>query len=92
LKTQLGPWNGKLMRNKRIWHAHLRKVGPYKKFYFTPVEERRAINRFLFEYWWGNKWKERGHDFAWLVEKFWPIPDWNLDWKEQIDFKLELEQ
>jgi hypothetical protein len=45
-----------------------------------------------------NKWKERVHDFGWLVEKFWPLPTvetkmrgekyvWPENWKEYYEGK-----
>ena len=31
-----------------------------------------------------NQWKDRSHDYAWIIDKFWPLPGWPADWDEQI--------
>jgi len=86
LKTQLGPWQGKVMRNKKTWYAHWAK--PNSHWLAAPEaagrvtdEERRRGNLYCYDFWFNNRWSERVHDFEWLVEKFWPLPDWPEDWR-----------
>ena len=86
LKTQLGPWEGKLMRNKNTWYAHWSK--PSEHWHTDPGEAGRVpmnefhgANAWAFDHWWFNKWEERIHDFEWLIDKFWPIPKWPENWK-----------
>lgn len=89
LKTQLGPWQGAVMRNKNTWYAHWAK--PSEHWKTDPEiagrvtdEEREAGYRYSFDYWWFNRWSERVHDFQWLVDKFWPLRRWPENWREQV--------
>ena len=93
LKTQLGPWEGKVMRNKNTWYAHWSK--PFSHWHGDPeisgrvtTEEFYAANDWAFYHWWNNRWDEQVHDFQWLVDKFWPLPGWPENWRwlvEQYD-------
>ena len=86
LKTWLG--GGKLMVNKKTWYAHLWKGEVYRRrhleqmgFKYTRVgaSELKTGNAYSVDYWINNRWKERKHDLAWLVERFWPVPSWPED-------------
>jgi hypothetical protein len=86
LKTQLGPWEGKVMRNKKTWYAHWSK--PSIHWRTPPDEAGRVTDKereegyyYCFDYWWNNRWEERAHDFEWLVDKFWPLPTWPDNWR-----------
>ena len=81
-KTQLGPWGGQVMRNKKTWYAHLHKGTRYGRGYFMPKSERTIGNAYSFDFWWHDRWTERAHDFEWLIDHFWPIPDWPEDWRK----------
>ena len=86
LKTQLGPSEGKMVRNKNTWYAHWSK--PRSHWQGEPEvvgrvtgEETEQALRWSFYHWWTNKWKDRVHDFDWLIDKFWPLPHWPENWK-----------
>lgn len=86
LKTQLGPWEGSVMRNKKTWYAHWSK--PMSHWRADPEVAGRADDKerdagwiYTFDYWWNNRWKDRAHDFEWLVDKFWPLPTWPDNWR-----------
>ena len=86
LKTQLGPWEGKVMRNKKTWYAHWSK--PMSHWHTDPEisgrvtdDEFKWANNWSFNHWWYNKWEDRVHDFEWLIDKFWPLPGWPENWK-----------
>ena len=87
LKTQLGPWEGKMVRNKNTWYAHWSKPSehwrgdPELVGRITGEETEKAL-RWSFYHWWTNRWKDRIHDFEWLVDKFWPLPRWPENWRE----------
>lgn len=81
-KTQLGPWNGKIMRNKATFYAHLHKGKTYGRMYSMSQSERARGNAYSFDYWWNNRWPERVHDLDWLIDRFSP-PGWPEDWKEK---------
>jgi len=82
LKTWLS--GGKTMVNKRTWYAHLHKGKRYGRGYFVSKSELKRGNAYSVDYWMNNRWPERIHDIAWLVERFWPAPTWPGDraqWK-----------
>lgn len=86
LKTQLGPWEGKVMRNKNTWYAHWSK--PFSHWKTdpeiagrVPEEEFFAANDWAFHHWWNNQWDKQVHDFQWLIDKFWPLPGWPENWR-----------
>jgi glycosyltransferase involved in cell wall biosynthesis len=86
LKTQLGPWQGAVMRNKKTWYAHWAK--PNTHWRTDPEtagritdEERDTGFLYAFDYWWNNRWEERVHDFQWLIDRFAPLPRWPEDWR-----------
>lgn len=87
-KTWLG--GGRLVVNKKTWYAHYHKGKEGKKYGFSNAQyrqfmkEKEAGRQFCIEYWIGNQWKERLHDFEWLLEKFWPVPTWPDNWKERL--------
>jgi len=87
LKTQLGPWEGKIMRNKKTFYAHLHKGKQYGRMYFMSKSERTRGNAYSFDFWWNNRWKERKHDIEWLINRFIPMPGWPHDW-EQAKYEL----
>ena len=93
LKTWLG--GGRVVINKNCWYAHIwRKLSqrPY-----PPDDESNSGREYSARYWWENKWKDRVHDFDWLVEKFWPLPHpgkrnrwdryiWPVNWKDYYKY------
>ena len=82
LKTQLGPWRGKLMRNKDVLHCHLTKTGAYQKYYHATTTERVIGNHYIYNYWWNDRWEDASMKFEELVDRFWPIPEWPEDWRK----------
>jgi len=91
-KTWLG--GGRVVVNKKTWYAHRhRGPGEGRKYGFCNKQtsemegSRQAINKSGAEYWVNNCWAERKHDFEWLINKFWPIPEWPDNWKELIKEK-----
>lgn len=80
-KTWLGPWDGRLMRNKKTWYAHLRKQGKYHDNYYVSTGERALGNSYQYKYWWNNSWDGAVHKLDWLIERFSPLPGWSKDYK-----------
>ena len=80
LKTQLGPWDGAIMRNKKTWYAHLHKGKRFGRMYHQ--SDRNKPNDWTFDYWWNNRWEQRIHNIEWMIDKFMPIPGWPENWKE----------
>ncbi len=87
-KTWLG--GGRLVVNKKTWYAHFHKGSKGKGYGFSTDQYKRFCRdkekgrQVCIDYWINNKWDNRIHDFEWLVEKFWPVPHWPENWKEQI--------
>lgn len=86
-KTWLG--GGQIMVNKKVWYAHLHKGKRYGRGYFQSRGELITGHAYSGHYWMNNQWKERIHDFEWLVDKFWPVPTWPEDWKQRIEEKIK---
>lgn len=80
LRTQLGPWRGKVIVNKKTWYAHLHKGKTYGRMYSMSGSERQRGNAFSFDFWWNNRWEGRANDLSYVIEKFWPHPGWPEDW------------
>jgi len=78
---------GRLVVNKNTWYAHFHKGKTGKKYGFSNEQYKSFMwwkekgRQYCIDYWMNNKWKERKHDFKWLIEKFWPVPTWPEDWE-----------
>lgn len=85
LKYWLG--GGKTKINKKTWYAHLSKR---KHHYMNRLFTRRykkpkdviATYNWVAKHWMNNKEPGMIHKFEWLIDKFWPIPEWPKNWKE----------
>lgn len=75
---------GKVMTNKNTWYAHLHKGNKYGRMYFMDKKDIKSCNNYSYDFWINNRWSKRVHDFSWLIEHFWPVPNWPEDWKEQL--------
>ncbi len=75
---------GKVMVNKNTWYAHLRKGKKYGRMYFINKKQIKRCNVYSYDFWINNKWDKRIHDLEWLIERFWPLPNWPDDWKEKL--------
>jgi len=101
LKTWLG--GGRVVVNKNVWNAHYHKPFTERARVWTEYEKSedyRTHERFT-RYFVCNQWEERVHDFDWLVERFWPLPQletartrwelrnyWPENWREYYDAAL----
>lgn len=79
---------GRVIVNKKTWYAHYHK-GTKGKGYGFSTEQYKQFSRdkekgrlYAIEYWLNTK--DYKYNFDWLVDKFWPLPNWPLNWKEQI--------
>lgn len=77
---------GRVVVNKKVWYAHLHKGKTWGRMYFMDKNKINAGHRYSADYWINNRWEGQTHKFEWLVDKFWPIPTWKDNWKED---KLE---
>lgn len=82
MKTWLGPWGGKLMVNKKTWFAHMHRGSEHPREFGFSHHEAYESARWTARYWMLDAWKDRVHNFEWLIDKFWPIPGWSDNWRE----------
>jgi len=69
---------GKLMVNKKTWYAHMFRTqgGDFGFPYPNPgIDKARQYSRDL---WLNNKWDKAKYSLEWLINKFAPVPDWDL--------------
>ena len=75
---------GRVVTNKNTWYAHLHKDKQMGRGYSLDskiLEKGTAYtNRWLTN----TAWHRQTLPFSWLIQKFWPIPDWPDNWQEQI--------
>ena len=81
LKTWLG--GGRVIINKKTWYAHACSARG-KRFHLSDVEDVEERKKETY-YWVQNKWDKRIHDFDWLIDKFWPLPNWPNNWREYYE-------
>lgn len=78
---------GKVMVNKKTWYAHMHQDGNKRGFSMSRGQVALSY-KLAAEYWLGDKWHEKKHNFAWFVKKFMPMPTWPKDWcKIYADYK-----
>lgn len=86
---------GRLVVNKKTWYAHYHKGKRGKGYGFSRAQYSKHMadmekgRRFAIDYWVNNMWEDRKYDFEWLLQKFWPVPGWPENWKEQIKIDKE---
>lgn len=71
---------GKVMVNKNVWYAHLHQNSQSRGYPENRAETERTYN-LTAKYFLNNEGHFK-HDFAWFVDKFWPMPTWPENWKE----------
>lgn len=67
---------GRLITNRKTWFSHLFRTQPGFGFpYPAPgVDKARTYSKWL---WLESNWPKARHGLSWLLEKFWPVPDWS---------------
>ncbi|MEK6897373.1 MAG: glycosyltransferase [Nanoarchaeota archaeon] len=87
-KTWFG--GGRLVVNKKTWYAHFHKGKTGKGYGFNNLQyeefmkSKEKARVYCIDFWTNNKWDKRVHDWDWFIDKFWPIPTWPNNWREQI--------
>ena len=71
---------GRVVVNKNTWYAHLHKGPKYGRMYYLDRHEGRRSYMYTYDLW----VKQRRDFFVSLIEKFWPMPGWPNNWKEQL--------
>ena len=66
--------------NKNTWYAHLHKGQKYGRMYFLSQSDNRKCYEYSYDL-----WLNKNKDFIIsLFEKFMPMPNWPLDWKDKL--------
>ena len=71
---------GKVMVNKNTWYAHLHKGFLHKRTFLLTRYRVQISRDYSYNYW----VKEHKDFFISHIERFWPIPGWPDNWKEEI--------
>ncbi|GEM_PF-1969692 len=90
-KTWLG--GGKVMINKKVTFAHMRKTNIGRPYHISWNDALKGLRESA-RYWSSDEWPDRIHNFEWLIDHFWPLPSkaqhcngeryfWEEDWKEK---------
>src|ERR1044072_2746060 len=77
---------GRVMTNKKTWYAHLHKGKEHGRGYHLNSEWLTRGATFTKRWIQNAAWDKQTLPFHWLIEKFWPIPNWPADWKEQLNY------
>jgi len=73
---------GRVVVNKNVWYAHLHKGNLWGRMYRMDWGKVLEGGRYSALYWLKDSWPAQIHPFAWLIEKFWPIPTWMEGWQQ----------
>lgn len=71
---------GRVITNKNTWYAHLHKGAAYGRMYWMSRQAIRDCNVYSYNYW----VNENKDFFIKFIERFWPIPGWPTNWKEEL--------
>jgi len=75
---------GRVVVNKKTWYAHLHKGKKYGRGYsIRSLNIERATkqtNKWLTN----SAWDKQTLPFEWIIDKFWPVPEWPDNWRETI--------
>ena len=75
---------GRVVVNKRAQYLHLHKGKAFGRMYHWDKGGHYRSTAYCTDYWMRNRWAESLYPIDWLVEKFWPVPTWPDDWREQV--------
>lgn len=74
---------GRVVTNKNTNFSHLHKGHKYGRMYHLNKSEALESYKYSYDFWINNRpLKGRIHNFDWLIEKFWPLPNWPSNWIE----------
>ncbi len=82
---------GRVVVNKRTWYAHLHKGKKYGRGYSLDEGIRKQGTTYTNKWIENSAWGKQKLPFSWIIEKFWPLPEWDetkLKEIKQYDHKL----
>jgi len=75
--------NGRVIRNKKTWYAHLHKGSKYGGSRPSSSRQKQMETQiYSTDLWMNNKWPGQTKNIEWLIDKFWPLEGWPDDWQD----------
>lgn len=77
LKTWLS--GGKVVANDTTWYSHLFRTqgGDFGFPYPISGNQQEHAREYCRDLFFNNKYEKQIYPLSWLIDKFWPIPDWD---------------
>lgn len=71
---------GQVMVDKKTWYAHMFRTQGGDFGFPYPISGKQVdhARKYSRDLWMGNKWPLAKHDLQWLIDKFAPVPGWEL--------------
>lgn len=71
---------GKVMCNKNTWYGHLFRTqgGDFSFPYYQNQKDVEKARDYSRDIWFNNKFDKQIYPLQWLIEKFRPLPDWDM--------------
>lgn len=70
---------GRVVTNKKTWYAHLHKNKQMGRGYTLDGKQLEKGTAYTNRWLTNTAWHKQTLPFSWLIEKFWPVPDWPED-------------
>lgn len=75
---------GRCVVNKTTWYAHLHKGSKHGRGYNLPEKWLKQGRNQAMKWIRNDAWSKQTVPFSYLIEKFWPLPGWPDNWREQL--------
>ena len=83
VETACKTWlsGGQVLVNHNTWYAHMFRTqgGDFSFPYEQKGNEVQKTKDNVKDLFWNNKWDKQVRPLSWLIEKFWPVPNWSKE-------------
>jgi len=70
---------GRQVVNKKTWFAHLARTQPgFSWPYHNPASAQEKARQYSRDMWLNDKWPGQKRKISWLIDKFSPLPSWEV--------------
>lgn len=69
---------GRVVTTKKTWYAHMFRTQGGDFGFPYPNKSIHQAREYSRELWLNNKWPKAKHDLKWLLDRFGPVPDWDV--------------
>lgn len=74
---------GRHVVNKKTWFAHLARTQPgFSWPYDNPASAQEIARKYSRDMWLNNKWPQAKRNLYWIIDKFGPLPSWQIKKKD----------